>query len=265
VSRPTWHATLVFLISLSAVAHAEEWRKTFSLSGRPEISVDANDANLRVYAADRKDVEAVVITEGWKIGPGEVHVNDRQNGNKVELTVRTPHSVHFGFSFRSRTIRVELNVPRDSDLSLHSGDGNIRAENVNGKLHLDTGDGEIEARGVEGTLDANTSDGNIRADGTFNALDLHTGDGNIEAEAGSSSKMLQGWTLKTGDGNIVLRVPANFSAELDAHSGDGRVTVDFPVTINGSMQESSIRGRLNGGGQALELRTGDGNISLRKN
>lgn len=59
MSRPTWHATLVFLISLSAVAHAEEWRKTFSLSGRPEISVDANDANLRVYAADRKDVEAV--------------------------------------------------------------------------------------------------------------------------------------------------------------------------------------------------------------
>jgi hypothetical protein len=77
--------------------------------------------------------------------------------------------------------------------------------------------------------------------------------------------MVQGWTLMTRDGNIVLRVPANFSAELDAHSGDGRVTVDFPVTINGSMQESSIRGRLNGGGQALELRTGDGNISLRKN
>ena len=260
--RRSFYLSLALLTCVSA-ARAEEWRKSFSLSGRPEIKVDANDANIRVNSSDRRDVEAVVITEGWK--PGEVQVTDRQDGNKVEVTVRTPRGVHFGFSFRSHTIRVELNVPRDSDLSLHSGDGNIRTESVNGKLRLETGDGDIEARDIEGTLDANTGDGNIRTNGAFTALDLHSGDGNIDAEASSASKMMQAWTLKTGDGNIVLRLPVNLSAELDAHTGDGQVNVDFPVTINGSMRESTLKGQMNGGGQTLELRTGDGNISLRKN
>jgi len=265
VSQRNWSLTLVLLISIAAAARAEEWRKTYSVSGRSDINVDANDANIRIYTSDRSDVEAVVYTEGWKIGPDDVHINDRQSGNKIELTLRTPRNVHFGFSFHNRTIRIELNVPREADLNLHSGDGNIRVENIRGGLHLDSGDGEVEAHGVEGRLLADTKDGNIRVDGAFTTLDLHTGDGNIEIEVGSGSKMMQAWTLRTGDGNIVLRIPENFSAELDAHSGDGRVTVDLPVTVNGSLKESSVRGRLNAGGQLLELRTGDGNITIRKN
>jgi DUF4097 and DUF4098 domain-containing protein YvlB len=254
---------LLLVVSASVVAQAEEWRKTFSLSGSPDINVDADDADIRVSSSDRKDVEAVVYTEGWKIGPGDVHVTDRQTGNKIELTVRTPHNVHF--SFHHRTIRVELSVPGNADLNLHSGDGNIRAKDIKGDVRLDSGDGDIEANAIEGKLLADTKDGNIRVDGVFTALDLHTGDGNVDAEAGSASKMMQRWTLSTGDGNVDLRVPEGLSAELDAHTGDGHVTVDFPVTINGSMKESSVRGRLNSGGQPLELCTGDGNITLRKN
>jgi DUF4097 and DUF4098 domain-containing protein YvlB len=252
--------TLVVLAALSV--HAEEWRKTFPASGTPDIQVDANDAEIRVSAADRHDIEAVVTTQGWKIGPGDVSVADRQTGSRVELKVQTPSTR--GIGWHNRSVRIELSVPRQADLNLHTGDGNIRLRDVQGNLRLDSGDGEIEAIAVEGPLKADTSDGNIRIEGVFSSLDVRSGDGNISAEAKSGSKMTSGWVLRTGDGNVQLRVPSDFAADLDAHTGDGEVSVDVPVTMEGSFRESTVRGKMNGGGQPLELRSGDGNITVAK-
>jgi DUF4097 and DUF4098 domain-containing protein YvlB len=250
--------SVLALVSLSA--QAEEWRKTFSVSGTPDIAVDANDADIRVYASERKDVEAVVFTQGYKIGPSDVSISDHQTGDRVDLKVHVPHGVSLGW--HNRSVKIELNVPRQSDLNLHTGDGNIRLQGVKGNLRLDTGDGEIEALDSAGPLKADTRDGNIRVDGVFAALDVHTGDGNILVTAGAGSKMNSDWLLRTGDGNVELRLPEGFSANLDAHTGDGHISVDFPVTIEGGIKESTIRGKMNGGGQSLELRSGDGNITV---
>ena len=250
--------SVIAVVSLSA--QAEEWRKTFSFSATPDITVDANDAELRVYASERKDVEAVVFTQGYKIGANDVAINDRQTGDRVDLKVHVPHGISMGW--HNRSVKIELNVPRQSNLNLHTGDGNIRLQGVKGNLRLDSGDGEIEALDSAGPLKANTSDGNIRVDGVFSALDVHTGDGNIQVTVGIGSKMDSGWLLRTGDGNVELRLPEGFAANLDAHTGDGHVSVDFPVTIEGGVRESTIRGKMNGGGQSLELRSGDGNITV---
>ena len=40
--------------------------------------------------------------------------------------------------------------------------------------------------------------------------------------------------------------------------------LDLPVTVNGSIERSSIRGKLNGGGPLLEITTGDGSIRVSK-
>ncbi len=252
--------SVIAIVSLSA--QAEEWRKTFSVSGTPDVSVDTNDAEIRVYASERKDVEATVFTQGYKIGPSDVSINDRQTGDRLDLKVHIPHQYGISLGWHNRSVKIELNVPRQSDLNLHTGDGNIRLQGVKGNLRLDSGDGEIEALDSAGPLKANTSDGNIRVDGVFSALDVHTGDGNILVTAGAGSKMDSGWLLRTGDGNVELRLPDGFAANLDAHTGDGHVRVDFPVTIEGGVQESTIRGKMNGGGQSLELRSGDGNITV---
>jgi DUF4097 and DUF4098 domain-containing protein YvlB len=252
----------IFLTVFSLLARAEEWRKTYPITGHPEISVDTNDGDIRVHASDRKDVEAVVISMGEKIGPSGIQITENQNGNRISLTVRQRN--HWGISFHRRSLRVEIEVPREANLDLHSGDGNVRVFEVKGALRLETADGEIETTGTDGALRAHTGDGNIRIDGIYTELDLHSGDGNITAQVRQGSKMDSRWIVGTGDGNIELRLPQDFSAEVDAHTGDGHIDLDFPVAVNGSLRESTIRGKMNGGGQTLELRSGDGNISLRK-
>ena len=97
--------------------------------------------------------------------------------------------------------------------------------NISGDFRVDSGDGNLEIRSADGTLNAETRDGNIRTSGRFDTLTLHTGDGNIDAEAEAGSKSTSGWNLYTGDGNIALRLPSDFAADLDAETGDGRVNM----------------------------------------
>ena len=178
------------LFSLATLATAEDWNKTYTLTGKPEIYVDSNDANLEVRASDGNQVEARVTTRGWKIGPDDVRITESQSGNRVDLRIHHPNRTCFGFC--NQSIRVELHVPRSVDLRLHTGDGNILVTDTNGASRLDTDDGNVEVRSFNGQLTINTHDGNVVADGRFDGLDIQTGDGNVHAEAAEGSKMSSG-------------------------------------------------------------------------
>lgn len=258
-NRLGWLLSLALAVTVSA--HADEWKKVYPISSKATIHVDTNDASIEVRASDRKDVEARVLTEGYEIGPGKIRVTEHQTGDRIDLEVRRPIE-HFVMNFRSRWVRIELYVPRDLILDLHSGDGHIRVDDVRGDVRLDTGDGHVEANRVDGTLHVHTGDGRVTVDGRFDDLDIRTSDGHVEADVRAGSKVATSWSIRTGDGGVSLRLPDNLSADLDLHTGDGRVTVDLPLTISGTQSRSSLRGKLNNGGPLVEVRTGDGSIRV---
>ena len=68
--------------------------------------------------------------------------------------------------------------------------------------------------------------------------------------------------MRTKDGRVDVLVPEKFAAELDAETHDGHVTVDIPVEMTGQLSRSRMRGKLNGGGPTLRLRSGDGSIHV---
>ncbi len=57
-------AALTVLASSFAVgsASAEEWTKSYTVSGRARVHVDSNDGSVRVTTGDSKQVEFHVIT-----------------------------------------------------------------------------------------------------------------------------------------------------------------------------------------------------------
>jgi DUF4097 and DUF4098 domain-containing protein YvlB len=247
---------------LSVSARADEWSHNYPVTGKPDVVVDANDGEVEVSVASSQQVEVRVTTRGWKIND-DVQVTGNQSGNRVEVKLHKTARVCFGFCFQS--IKVEVHVPRESDVNIHTGDGNVRVDRVRGNLQLETNDGDVRVHDVEGSLHADTHDGNLDVNGRFDLLNLHTGDGNIDAEVSASSAPQQpGWMLRTGDGNVRMRLPDRLGADLDAHSGDGHVRVDFPITTSTAGQENAVRGKINGGGIPIELRTGDGDIHVEK-
>ena len=62
------------------------------------------------------------------------------------------------------------------------------------------------------------------------------------------------WTIHTGDGSVDLTLPDSFQANLDAHTNDGRISLGFPVTVDGIISKSEVRGKINVPAQADEAR-----------
>jgi hypothetical protein len=250
-------------VSLSLVAQGEEWNKTFSINGQAELRVETSDAQIHVDTWDQKKIEARVTSAKWGFGQGGIEVYDHQTGDSVELEVRFPHGIHI-MSIGDRRTVIEIHMPREGKVRLHTGDGEIRLRDLKGEISLESGDGRLEVEGVDGVLRAHSGDGHVRARGRFDNLDISTSDGRIEAEAVRGSTIGHGWNLKTGDGGVSLTVPENFAADIALHTGDGHITLDMPVTVEGRYESSNIRGKLNGGGGLLTIHTGDGSIRLGK-
>ena len=255
-----------FVCSWTAPARADEWSKTYTLTGKPDLRVDTSDANIHVSTWEQNTIEAKVTTMRYKIGDDGIRIEEHQSGDMVEINVRYPHhgvTINFG-NYSNHRVDIEIHMPREGRVDLHTGDGKIELGHLKGEMLLRSGDGSQEVSGVDGKLRALTGDGHIRADGRFDELDLKTGDGRVDARAAAGSALASSWRLETGDGTVTLEVPENLAADVDLHTGDGHIDLEMPVTTSGKVREGEVRGKLNGGGNLLVIHTGDGSIRLRK-
>jgi len=287
------------VLSFLPSASPDEWTKSFNLERTAKLHVETSDANIRVTSCECSSVAARITTQGWKIGGDGINIVDRQTGDQIDIEVHFPrHTLQM--NWRNRRVDIEIKVPRDADLDLHTGDGNVDVQgvkgtvllrsgdgnlnlselqgtlrastgdgnidmsNVRGDLTLHTGDGRIELIGIDGSLRAETGDGRVRVNGRFDVLDVKTGDGGIDAVAGEGSKLEANWRLNTGDGNLTLRLPSTIAADVELHTNDGSIDFDMPVMVSGRQGKREVHGQINGGGKLLSLRTGDGSIRLEK-
>jgi DUF4097 and DUF4098 domain-containing protein YvlB len=256
-------AVLAVAMVAAVPAYADEWSKTYNVSGRADLRIETSDANIHVTTWDQNTIEAKVVTNRYKIGEGGIRVEEHQSGDSVEINVRYPHH-NFNVEWGQHKVDIIIQMPREGRVNLRTGDGKIDIAGLKGEMDLHSGDGSENLEGVDGKLHASTGDGHITAQGRFDELELKTGDGHVEVRAGSGSALAAGWRLETGDGNVSLEVPAELAADVDLHTSDGHIDLDMPVTTEGKIRENEVRGKLNGGGSSLVIRTGDGSIHLRK-
>jgi DUF4097 and DUF4098 domain-containing protein YvlB len=253
---------LLVAVGAAVPAVADQWSKSYPLSGKPDLWVSTGDGSVRIDVWDEARIEARIETVGYVINK-DFQLIESQSGNQVRIETKFPQG-NWGVNMGRRSLTVTLKVPRASNLDIHTGDGSMTIAGVKGDLRFNTGDGSIEARDLDGRLTASTGDGGMNVEGRFDLLDLHTGDGAIEAAAKVGSAIASAWSVRTGDGGVTLRVPADFKANIDARTGDGGITIDLPVTVSGTVDRTHIVGTVNGGGGSLTLRTGDGAIRIAK-
>jgi DUF4097 and DUF4098 domain-containing protein YvlB len=283
--RQLWMPAAAILAMTAATAlpaRADEWSKKYSISGHADLRVMTDDGDVDVSGSDTKEIEVHVVTDGYKISSSDVRISESQSGDHVAIEVKMPHMDWHLFGGRHRSVHIDVRVPRDLDLTVHTGDGNvfaaefsghvevdtgdgsITANNLKGQLRLKSGDGHIDASNLDGSLDVNTGDGRVNVSGRFDSLGVNTGDGSIEARVLNGSKVASNWRMHSGDGHINVWLPGDLSADIEAHTGDGKITMDIPVMVSGSLSHSSVHGKLNGGGGTLSVTTGDGSIHLQK-
>jgi DUF4097 and DUF4098 domain-containing protein YvlB len=274
-------------VAVDSQGHIVREEKRFTVSGTPELRLTTFDGAIDIRPGDSGDV----IVEIEKRGPTKetverLQVEAKQEGNRVEVEVKRPKEDDgfFGIGHHmSPTAKLIVTMPKEGNVVARSGDGAIRIEGVRGHLELRTSDGSIRAReiggdmllethdgsvvldGVTGDLDLTTGDGSVTVSGKPGALRLKTGDGSITLRAETGTVMKDDWSVSTGDGGVTLYLPSGFSAEIDAHTGDGSIRSELDVSAgdSGEDERRTLRGRIGSGGKLLKVRTSDGSIRLK--
>jgi hypothetical protein len=124
-----------------------------------------------------------------------------------------------------------------------------------------TVNGGVEATGLRGDVGAFTVNGDVDVS-TTGFAEAETVNGSIEASMGSSD-LRDGVEFSTVNGSIVLDLPDDIDAELDASWLNGSFESDIPFLLQGSVSKRSARGVLGDGGPRLELETVNGSIRIR--
>jgi DUF4097 and DUF4098 domain-containing protein YvlB len=272
-------------VTLDSQSQIVRDEKRFNVKGSPTVRLTTFDGTIQVQSWDKPDV----LVEIEKRGPTReavdaLEVKASQEGDTIEVEVVKPRGTFVMGLGTSGSARFNVWLPRESDVrarsgdgsvlvehvkgkvDLHTGDGGIKLTDVTGDLVLNTGDGSVTAEDVHGKLEVETGDGAVTISGNLSGLRIHTGDGSIIYRAQDATAMSEDWDISTGDGAILLALPRDFSAELDAHTGDGGIRNDLDVVSSdgGERNRRTVRGRLGDGGRQLKVRTGDGSITLKK-
>ena len=96
---------------------------------------------------------------------------------------------------------------------------------------------------------------------------MHTGDGSIVYRAEPGAIMSDDWDISTGDGSVALYLPAAFSAELDAHTGDGAIRNELEIAgaarNSDDRDKRTLRGRIGEGGRRLRVQTATARLASK--
>ena len=259
-----------------------EDRFKVSSGGTLELDLDAGDVEVR-----RGGAGAVVVrAERCVASRDELRhheMSTEKSGNNVEVVSRHDDGRGFNIFGRSRRhmrVVIKATVPSDYSVDFNSGAGNVRIEDlvgsvdgqtgagnlsltdVRGPVDISTGSGNIHLREVLGRVSLQTGAGNVELRNVEGELDVQTGAGNITAEIDRQPKSRT--QLQSGAGNVTVVLAPSVSVDVNAVASVGSASTDFPLKVEGSWMTKSFEGSINGGGPEILMRSGVGNVALRR-
>jgi hypothetical protein len=126
-----------------------------------------------------------------------------------------------------------------------------------------TVNGGVRAQGLASEVEAYTVNGGIKVSTSGRGV-AHTVNGGIEASLGTADGK-EPLEFKTVNGSIKVELPAEARADLQGGTVNGKITSDFPVSVEGRPgTPKRLSGSIGGGGPLLTLETVNGSIQLTK-
>lgn len=240
------------------------------------ISLRSNDMEWARDRFERTNYRARLDGDTVIIDSDEEPRNSWVSGNWMSVNVEVRVPSRFNLHVVTQDGDVEA-ASFEGDARLRSQDGDIRVESLGGgSIDLQTQDGDVRAARLEGTeVILRSQDGDIEVDTVRGMLAAHTQDGDIHIGAAESSEIeldtsdgdihvgiagASRMRLDTNDGDISIEAPSSLRAEIDLRGED--VSVRGIGSLNGEVSRGRARGTVNGGGETITARSGDGNVRL---
>jgi Putative adhesin len=188
----------------------------------------------------------------------------RRNWNRRQVRVSFIVTIPAGVLVNAGTGNGDVTINgAGSEVVAATGNGRVLVSGTTGRVTASTGNGRVTVEGARGPVKASTGNGAVSVTTSDGPVTASSGNGDIDVSMDRISRSAP-MSFSTGSGRIVLSVPEDFGADMEASSGNGDVTTDLPIRLQGRIARSRLRGTLGGGGERLSLSTGNGDIEIRK-
>jgi DUF4097 and DUF4098 domain-containing protein YvlB len=131
--------------------------------------------------------------------------------------------------------------------------------------HLGTVNGTLRIAGVDVIEDLHTVNGNIEVYEGGGSVHAHTTNGNVHLELahlGIGRDEKGEATAETTNGSLLLAVPSDLQANLDARCLNGNFSSELPLELESSEHPREIHGKIGKGGAPIHLHTVNGGIRV---
>ena len=265
----------VLFLPLSSLAQDSDERERetmiderFSVDEGGTLEIDVGDADVAVVPGSSSEVHVEVVLAARNLTDKAREYYERQNfsvtqsGNtvRVETDPRRRINIDWGNWRNHPSIYVRVSAPETFNADLHTSDGDIDVESLNGDISLKTSDGDVTVGALNGdNLALRTSDGDIRVDALDGqTIDVHTSDGDLDLGTLTADRI----SARTSDGDIHAN---SLNGDAEIKTSDGDIDIDaasgpafFARTSDGTITVNELAA-----GRST-VRSSDGDITLRR-
>ena len=201
-------------------------------------------------------------SDTWDTGRDVENTEIRIDGGEDEVTLRTDYrkvkhehqkdfwdwiADPFESSYSLPLVHYIVKMPRTAELRIKDYKSRTRIENLISEIKLNTYKGDVEIDNLSGGIDLETYKGEVQV---------------------SFVKITKDSRFETYKGNIMVEIPKDNSFELRTDF-ERRVDFNTDFTVQEIERDRKhhhydYRGKINGGGPTLELKSDKGDVRLRE-
>ena len=237
-------ALFAFVLAVAAVpgfAISKEFSQSYPLQPGGSFELQNVNGTVDVQGWDKDEVEVHAVKTAKHRESDLDRVTIDVDATKDSVSVSTRYPQNEGVEV---AVEYTIHVPHSAHVEhLGTVNGSLRIAGVSDIDDLHTVNGDIEVFDAGGNVHAHTTNGN-----------LHLELAHLRGSSGASAE--------TTNGSVLLAVPSNTQADLEALCLNGNFLSELPVRMEGAQRPREIRGRLGRGGLPIHLRTINGGIRV---
>jgi putative adhesin len=245
--RHCFRATALLVLVLAVVwavpiyAITKEVNQSYPLQPGGSFELQNVNGTVEVQGWDRNEVElhAVKTAKEKESDLERVFIDVEAKPDAVSITTRYPQNEGVEVA-----VEYTIHVPHGAHLE-----------------HVGTVNGTLRIVGVESVGDLHTVNGNIEVFEAGGSVHAHTTNGNVHLEL-AHFRDKSGATAETTNGSLVLAVPSDTQADLEARCLNGNFYSELPIAMESSQRPREMHGRLGHGGAPIHLHTINGGIRV---
>ncbi len=202
-----------------------------------------------------QNVNGTVEVQGWDRDTVEIHAVKSAKHRESDLD-----RVSIEVDAKPDAISLVTRYPQDEGVEVVV-DYTVRVPRSARVQHLGTVNGTLRVAGLDALEDLHTVNGNIEVFESGGNVHAHTTNGSVQLELARLHDK-DGAAAETTNGSILLAIPTDTHADLEARSLNGSFSSELPLTMQGSLRPREVHGRFGNGGVPIRLNTVNGGIRV---